>query len=301
MAINFLTATVEQLLTDHLRRPWQVRRARGMADFACHPAAILSGNGLDVFVKFSGAPDGRQQFEVELAGLADLTRLSGVQTPTPVGVFPTDGGHILVLEAVTEIERDVRAWREMGITLARIHAVPGPQFGYHREGYFGPLPQRNAPLADWPMFYGERRLRPALAMAVDSGNLPVQLARSIEGVIARLPELCGPAVEPALLHGDAQMNNFICTPSGVVVIDPAVFFGHPEVDLALIDYFESVPVAFFEGYRSMRAIDPGFPQRRPLWRLWGYLAAVTMEGAGYLGRLEEAVRQVEGGRRRARY
>jgi len=63
-----------------------------------------------------------------------------------------------------------------------------------------------------------------------------------------------------------------------VVIDPAVYYGHPEVDLAALDLFQAVPTDVYQGYREVRPIDPGFWERRNLWRVWPYLAAVTVEG-----------------------
>jgi fructosamine-3-kinase len=128
-------------------------------------------------------------------------------------------------------------------------------------------------------------------MAIDSGHMPPALIRKVEKLISRLPELCGPEVVPSLLHGDAQQNNFISTEMGAVVIDPAVYFGHPEMDLAYIDYFQSVPHDVFDGYLDELPMDPGFWERRDLWRVWGYLAAVTVEGASHLGRLTEAVQK----------
>ena len=74
---------------------------------------------------------------------------------------------------------------------------------------------------------------------------------------------------PTLLHGDAQQNNFVSTEEGAVVIDPAIYFGNPEMDLAFIDYFQPVPDDVFDGYRDELPIDPGFWARRDLWRVWG--------------------------------
>jgi fructosamine-3-kinase len=144
---------------------------------------------------------------------------------------------------------------------------------------------------DWPAFYATRRLIPGLKMALDSGNLPVDTALRLQKLIERLPDLCGPEVTPTLLHGDAQKNNFISSAIGAFVIDPAVYYGHPEMDLAFVDYFETVPQEVFNAYREELPIDPGFERRRSLWRIWGYLAAVTVEGGGYLPHLEAALKE----------
>jgi protein-ribulosamine 3-kinase len=72
------------------------------------------------------------------------------------------------------------------------------------------------------------------------------LIQPLERLVSRLPELCGPDMVPTLLHGDAQQNNFISSKRGTVVIDPAVYFGHPEMDLAYVDYFQPVPDDVFK-------------------------------------------------------
>lgn len=287
---NPLRLPIEQAVSEYSGRLWKVRHARDLADFACHPASILSDGSFSVFVKFSEAANGREQFEIELAGLRFLAEQTGVRIPTPVEILPVPGGWVLVLEAVQEVARTEHHWRQIGQTLARIHQAKGEQFGFETQGYFGPLPQDNRPAVDWPTFYAERRLEPMLKLAVDSGNLPLEIMHRVEKLLSRLPDLCGPEVPPTLLHGDAQKNNFISTDLGTVVIDPAVYYGHPEMDLAYIDYFEPVSQAVFDGYQEALPIDPGFWERRDLWRIWGYLAAVTVEGTGHLDRLNAALR-----------
>jgi fructosamine-3-kinase len=107
--------------------------------------------------------------------------------------------------------------------------------------------------------------------------------------------LGGPEPRPTLLHGDAQQHNFVSTDAGAVVIDVAPYFGHPEVDLALVDYFDPVPGDVFEAYQDFAPIAPDFAQRRDLWRIFGYLAVVTVDGHKPFGRrmltrVSEAVR-----------
>ena len=211
LASSPLSAFVEQIVSEHLGRQWTIQAARDMSEFACHHAAILSNGTYAVFAKFSEADNGFEQFEIELAGLRFLSERAGVLIPTPIGILPVPGGSILVLEEVKAVERAPRHWRQIGQTLARIHKIKGDRLGLERDGYIGPLYQDNRPTTDWQTFYTERRLVPALKLAVDSGNLPQAVVRQVEKLISRLPELCGPEVAPTLLHGDAQQNNFIST------------------------------------------------------------------------------------------
>ena len=148
----------------------------------------------------------------------------------------------------------------------------------------------------WADFYAERRLRPMLRLAVDSGHLPDELARGADRVTARLPSLCGPDPAPTLLHGDAQQNNFVSTAAGAVLVDVTPYFGHPEYDLALVDYISPAHPELFRAYAELGPVDAGFAGRRELWRLHVYLAVIAVDGASafgrsFLPRLAAAVRQ----------
>ena len=283
-------SAIEQTVSESRGELWRVKEFRDMNDFSSHPSAILSDGSYSVFVKLSSASNGLEQFEMELAGLRFLSDCSGVLTPTPIGMIPVEGGVVLILEGIPAIERTPRQWQDIGRCLARIHRIKGNQFGLDTHNYFGPFYQDNRPMDDWPAFYAERRLFPRLMGAVNRGHLPTEVIRQIEKLIIRLPDLCGPQVLPTLLHGDAQQHNFISTEAGAVVIDPAVYYGNPEMDLAQLDFFHPVPEDVFIGYQEELLIDPGFGERRELWRVHTYLAIVEVDGGGaYLSKLIDAV------------
>jgi fructosamine-3-kinase len=242
-----------------------------------------------VFVKYSAAPDAEKQFEIEQASLQFLSRKAGVLVPTSIGVVPVPDGTLFVMEALQPIERGAEEWRQIGRTLARMHRVKSDTCGFHMDTYFGPLLQDNAPMEHWGPFYTERRLRPRLRLAADSGNIPSCVVAQVESVIDRLPELVAREATPTLVHGDAQQNNFISTVEGAYVIDPAIYYGNREIDLAFVDYFQPVPDHVFDGYREVLPIPPGFSERRDLWRISGYLACVAVEGAAYLDMLTDAL------------
>jgi len=280
---------LERAVTERLGREWRAWEMTDLKDYACHPAAILSDGAYAVFAKFSDAANGGEQFAIELDGLRLLSQRAGVLTPTPVANLAVEGGALLVLEAVAAVERGPQQWREIGQALARIHQVRGERCGLETQGYFGALYQDNRPLDDWAAFFAERRLWPRFIAAVDSGRLDSPAIRQIERLIARVPELMGAARPICLLHGDAQQNNYISTAQGAVVIDPAACYGDAEFDLAFVDYFQPVPEEVFAAYREVLPIDPGFAERRDLYRVYGYLAAVSVEGGeGYMGQLMAA-------------
>lgn len=284
-----LRVAVEKIVSDYRGKRWEMKEFRDLNEFSSHPSAILSDGSYSVFVKLSTAANGLEQFELELAGLRLLSEQAGVLIPTPIANLPVENSAVMILEGVPEIDRSPKQWRQIGQALAKIHRTKGSRFGLETHNYFGPLYQDNRFMDDWPTFFAERRLWPRFMGAINSGNLPTDVIKFVEKLIVRLPELCGTDVSPTLLHGDAQQNNFISTEAGAVVIDPAVYYGHPEMDLAYIDYFRPVPEDVLNAYKDELPIDPGFRERRELWRVYGYLAIVEVEGTSFLPQLTNAI------------
>lgn len=282
---------IERRVSEYLGRAWLIRSVEDRSDAASHPAAVLSGDAFNVFVKAGRGPLARDQFSVEAQGLSFLATRARVRTPAVLGLVETGAAPLLLLEAVTPAERTPIRWHELGRALAAIHRVKTGTFGFASHTYYGDLRLDNAAATDWPTFFRDRRLLPRLEGAIRSGRLPPALADAVQRIAARLPDLCGPAVAPTLIHGDAHVNNILCSVLGPVFIDPAPCFGHPEMDLAALDTWLPVPADAWLGYQKDAAIDPGFGGRVALWRIPGWLAAVEAEGGErYIATLADAVK-----------
>ncbi|SDT08844.1 fructosamine kinase family protein [Microlunatus soli] len=309
-----LTSTVRSAIEDavshHLGRRWVTVRFTDLNDRASHDCGVLHGEQLSVFAKLDrarGAEDritAEQKVRAERDGLTLLQDRAGIAVPTPIGsgLLAVDDGIVLLTEALAERppqERTPDDWRAIGHALATVHQVHGEQFGLTDfNGFFGALPQDNTPVASgsWIDFYRERRVLPLLRTVVDTGRLPREPAAELGRLLDRLPSLCGPEPAPTLLHGDAQQHNFVSSDAGAVLVDAAPYFGHPEIDLALLDYFQPVPADVFDGYREFAPIDPDFVRRRGIWRIFVDLACIAVDAGDYarraLSNLAATVRSV---------
>ncbi|MEZ4621583.1 MAG: fructosamine kinase family protein [Caldilineaceae bacterium] len=288
-----LCRTIEKRVSGQLGRVWQIITMIDKVDDASHPAALLSDGVDTVFVKINQGPQAWDQLQIEVAGLRLLTACAGVQTPVVIDTLPINTtGALVIMEAVPALPWRSQGWRAYGRALAQIHSVKGEHFGLASHGYWGSLYQDNRPLEMWPDFFWQRRIEPRLRAAVDSGNLPSAYASAVEQLAPQLADLCGPPVPPALLHGDAHQNNIINTANGPVFIDPALYYGHPEMDLAFVDFFAPVGADLYAGYAEVLPIASGFRQRCGLWLLPAWLAMVELDGPHHLAALE----RVGGGR-----
>nr|WP_162276804.1 fructosamine kinase family protein [Mucilaginibacter pedocola] len=149
----------------------------------------------------------------------------------------------------------------------------------------GSLHQSNRQHKSWADFYAEERLQPLVKMAVDSRELGKSDIQQFDKLYAKLPELFD-LEPPALIHGDLWSGNFLIDIKGIpFLIDPAVYLGHREMDLALTTLFGGFGATFYEAYQQHYPLSPGFQQRIKLWCLYPLLVHVNLFGGGYSNQL----------------
>ncbi len=279
------------------------------------------GEAREAFVKW-GPPDARS-FPEEAEGLKALARRGGLRVPRVLAVGP----RWIVLEYLPPGTPDAETDHRLGAGLAHLHrpfprAAPGdvrtprhPEWehgpGWPRDGWIGPLPQWNVPRRGgrarpshpappapnpprgevaWPSFWRERRLEPQIARA--SGRLPAATRRTLGRLLARMEEaLAGWEADGlSLLHGDLWSGNVVVTVGGEpCLVDPAVYRGHREVDLAMMELFGGFGDRVFHAYREAFPVHPAYEAcRREVYRLYPLLVHLNLFGSGYLSGVERA-------------
>jgi fructosamine-3-kinase len=96
---------------------------------------------------------------------------------------------------------------EAGRSLAALHRIRGPQFGWQHDNFIGSSPQYNKPQRTWPLFFARQRLLPQLAMARRQGQHGKLIANG-ERLAEKVPALfVDHQPQPSLLHGDLWSGN----------------------------------------------------------------------------------------------
>jgi fructosamine-3-kinase len=242
-------------------------------------------DGRSVFVKTrEGAPQG--MYQSEAAGLHWLEAARALRVPNVLAVNDA----LLALEWIEAGRRRPDFDEILGRGLATLHRAGPEFFGLDQDNFIGPLPQNNAPRGDWPSFYREQRLLPLLNRASAMGLLERALRSRFEQLFRELPSLVGPPETPARLHGDLWSGNVHVDAGGApVLIDPAAYGGHREVDLAMLQLFGAPSQRFFAAYDEVYPLAPGFAERVPLYQLYPLLVHLCLFGAAYRGQLEQAL------------
>lgn len=245
-----------------------------------------------LFLKWNqSAPD--DFFEVEAKGLELLKSLdSGLRIPSAVAWQAPKSGipGFLLMEYIAEGSGSTSDSFQFGKKLAKLHTTKAKTFGLSYNNYIGSLPQQNGEYDDWNNFFVEKRINPQLKMAIDSGKLSQNLRTHWKRLINRLNDLL-PPTEPSLIHGDLWGGNYFFDEEGnAVLIDPAVYFGHPEMDLAFTRMFGGFSGSFYEGYESISSLPPGFSDRVPIYNMYPLLVHVNLFGGHYIYQFERLIR-----------
>ena len=212
--------------------------------------------------------------------------------PVPKVLFQTPG--ILVISYVPHRgTTDARAAAEdVAAHVAALHKVrpkgKGPFYGLEKETFIGPLPQINTQNNNWVNFYGENRLLMMARSCMNTSKINTVLMARIEKLIGKLPDHLPTKPESSLLHGDLWSGNMLIDGDrAAAFIDPAISYGHREMDLAFIDLMGGLDPCFIEVYNAHYSLDPGFEEeRKALYQLWPLLVHVRLFGGGYVAQVE---------------
>lgn len=259
-----------------------------------HAARVELADGRIAFVKHhpQAAPGG---FASEAAGLRWLGEPRALGVPGVLGVGDDPGARFLALEWIDAGPAPADAGERFGRGLARLHRAGAAAFGWDADNMIGPLPQANAPCGTWPAFLAERRLLPMARLARARGGLGASGLARVEALAARLAELCGPPEPPARLHGDLWGGNAILGAiGGPAVVDPAVYGGHREMDLAMMRLFGGFPATAFTAYGDEFPLAPGHEDRVELCQLYPLLVHAALFGGGYGESAERIARRYAG-------
>ncbi len=230
-------------------------------------------------------------FEKEKNGLELLASQHILRTPAVIVHDTYEDRQVLVLEWIEPGLKTNQSWKNFGKQLAQLHQQcwtenDQPVFGLKEDNYMGALPQSNTASGNWIEFFIEQRLQPQCKLAMDKGLLNKTHLQQFEKLYAHLPGIFA-ATTSSLLHGDLWSGNFLIdTKEQPVLIDPAVYYGHAAMDLAMTTLFGGFEQAFYEAYHYYHPLPHNHRQQWDVCNLYPLLIHLNLFGSGYRNSIE---------------
>jgi protein-ribulosamine 3-kinase len=282
-----LQEAIATLLSQRMHRPVDVHAMDAVPGGSTGDAYRVLSSAGNSFVKVT--TQGEALLRAEADGLARLRATDTVRVPEVWAQGGSGEQAFLLMEHIAQRPADPASWASMGRTLAALHRHGADHFGLRddRSGaplhnYIGPLLQVNDPAPDWCSFFIAQRLEPQLKLARDRKRVDAGILLRFERLHHRLDGLMPPAA-PSLLHGDLWHGNVLHSATGeAVFIDPAVYYGHREMDLAMSLLFGGFDPLFHTSYEQHFPLEQHWRDRADLFNLYPRLVHLNLFGGSYL-------------------
>lgn len=249
---------------------------------------LTLSNGSHIFMK-SNAIGNLTYFTAEMQGLFAIAQTGAIQTPRILacGTDKERNCSFLLLEQIHAGRRIGNYWETLGHQLAELHKsstkdfVLDGKYGFLEDNYIGAGEQINTAKDSWISFFRDCRLEPQFRRA--SAYFSPEDIRKINHLLDHIGDILMEPEHPSLLHGDLWSGNVMVGEDGKAwLIDPAVYVGHAETDLAMTELFGGFASGMYAAYQEISPLQPGYEDRRDLYNLYHLLNHLNLFGGSYL-------------------
>jgi len=242
------------------------------------------------FCKLNSASKFPHLFEKEKTGLELIAAQNIIKTPNVVHCFESGDQQVLLLEWIQEGEKTGSFWKLFGEQLASLHQTSDESFGLDENNYMGSIPQYNQPTDNWIDFFIQRRLQPLIEKCFHENLLAPKHGSQFEKLYKEISSVFDEHQKPSLLHGDLWSGNFMCNQdSKPVLIDTAIYFGHPSADLGMTTLFGGFDSQFYEAYNFHSPFPSKYKEQWKICNLYPLLIHLLLFGKSYLSQIEQTL------------
>lgn len=239
------------------------------------------------FIKLNQEATALDMFETEKLALEVIANLAVIRVPKIYGVGIIGQYSYLLMEYIEAKPASDEDFVLLGKQLAEFHTITRDKFGWEYQNYIGSLSQTNLLTSTWSEFYVQQRLVPQIRSAIDKSLLSSQSIPS-ESQLINVCNRISYIERSSPVHGDLWSGNYLIDTEGApYLIDPAFYYGHPDVDIAMSLLFGGFSRAFYDSYFSIMPKRDLFEERISLFQLYHLLVHLNLFGESYLGRVLE--------------
>jgi fructosamine-3-kinase len=249
----------------------------------------IKTNSGNYFIKWNFAEMFPEMFKKEVAGLRILKETSEIMVPGVVLQNDFEKYSYLILKFIESARPQKDFWINFGYSMAKLHRHTNSYFGLDHNNYIGSLPQNNRLHGDWVSFFIEERLEFQIKLARDNQLIDSSIVRHFEKLFMVISEIF-PVEKPSLLHGDLWSGNFMVAENGsVCIMDPAVYYGFREMDIAMSKLFGGFSTEFYSAYHEEFPMEKGWHDRVDICNLYPLMVHVNLFGGGYISSVRSII------------
>ena len=170
-------------------------------------------------------------------------------------------------------------------SIISIHSLHNKEYGFDFDTQIGGLRQKNTKMDNWVEYYKELRLGYIFNLLNKENILDLSLSLKIEKLLNKLENYIPKNPRASLLHGDLWEGNILFKNSNFVgFIDPGTFYGHNELEIAYLTWFnpDFIKNNFLEKYNNIISLDKEYKNYEPIYQLYYSLMNVYLWDRNYI-------------------
>lgn len=275
---------------DIIRKQLEDTLQESITAWPVHSGEMKTESGKSYFLKIGSKSSA---YCCEVHGLEELIKSFAINIVHPVAC----GDNFILTEFVKQSRIQNNFFENFGRKLAHLHKFKGTEFGFYEDNFIGANEQINRANDDekskWVAFYFNKRLLFQYKLAEKNGFVSNELKSNFAKLESRIDSILeDSSEEPSLLHGDLWSGNFLCNNEGEpVLIDPAVYYGHREAELAMTKLFGGFSPDFYEAYQKEYLLQEGWKYREDIYKLYHVLNHLNLFGKSYLSEAEWIIKK----------
>jgi fructosamine-3-kinase len=243
-------------------------------------------DGKQVFVKEPSKRVDPDYFQMEADALDALNEPQCLRVPQVLGVaYTPEQMPLLILEFIVSGRQAVDFQATLGKQLAKLHQFTTQyRFGWPYDNHLGSSVQPNGWATDWINFVRTKRLGYQFNLARRNGHGDSKFTELANKLLDQLDTLLDCDEPACLLHGDLWSGNVMSDENGQpVILDPAVYYGQREADLAMTHLFGGFNSEFYDAYNETWPLPTDTIRRQNVYMLYHLLNHLNIFGRGYYG------------------
>lgn len=251
----------------------------------------LKTNAGFFFVKLNSASRFPGMFESEAKGLKLLKSTGTIQIPEVIFCGNDGETGFLILQFIEPGLRQKVFFRLFGEQMAQLHKHFSDFSGLEYDNYIGSLKQSNLRHKSWTEFFREERLDKQVELARNKGAIDKDTVKQFHHLFEHLDGIF-PEEKSSFLHGDLWNGNYLTAANGnACLIDPAVYYGFREMDIAMSRLFGGFSNEFYESYQFHFPMEKGWEERADICNLYPLMVHVNLFGGGYLQEVKSILKR----------
>jgi protein-ribulosamine 3-kinase len=248
----------------------------------------------EFFIKWNDRAKFPEMFITEAKGLELLSEATDLKVPTVISCGESGSFQYLLLSFIRSATRQNNYWEKLASGLAAVHKKNGLTYGLGYPNYIGSLPQSNLETTSWTNFFIHERLEKQVQLAAANSVCEPAMLTHFDRLYKKLDQYLIDE-KPCLVHGDLWSGNVIVSESGEpALIDPAVYFGNREMDLAMSKLFGGFEPDFYRVYADCFPVENGLNERIEIYNLYPLLVHLNLFGGSYYQQIMHVLRRFAG-------